>query len=265
MKIIKKENGNIEILDNEGNIAHVITGGCCVTMTPKCQDDILQLFVGGQYINIPVADVTATQLEPAAEVPFSGDIFALIALLSADFFFELAGGGGGAGIGFYPSGQWNTLYKGTTFALWAGASLNTLSYLSITVLSEITIDKIRFLTNNSAAGQLAIGLYDISLNKITDVAFNTALPAGTQVLNLSAPVTLQAGTYFWLFSSTAAIQIGIISEDNLQLLGHDTNNGAVGRRFLTPYVHAFPMPDPAPTPTSFDNLDFRFLIQAYIV
>jgi len=198
MKIIKKENGNIEILDNNGDIAHVITGGCCVTMTPKCQDDILQLFVGGQYINIPVGDVTATQVEPAAEIPFAGDIFALIALLSADFFFELAGGGGAYpvdyAVGFYTNFQKVSAGVGGNFVApnyYYGAIVEILATVKISTV------RVRIPTGVAGNGILALYEYDGTQWVLIDqtAPFSTAVSGVLALAWNTGTLTLNAGVY----------------------------------------------------------------------
>lgn len=212
MKIIKKENGNIEILDNDGNPLHVITGGCCVIMSPDCQGTVVQIYVAGKYINVTVADVTATQVEPDAEVAFTGDVYDLIALLRDDFFFELAGGGA---LAFgYRQGSYqpfNYIFSGTNSTL----PTNQLRGGFITVFSDVEIDQMAVYPTIAAAGNSVWGVYELDpvtyyptnlLFQMTPVNNGSAT---IQFTTFGTPQKLKAGVYLaaGITDSAATFQV----------------------------------------------------------
>lgn len=84
MKIVKKTNGNIVILNTDGTVKQVIqqTG-----VQLLLEGNEIKLIQNGYPIGyIAASDVTHTQIEPAAQVAFSGDNSALMTLLAEDFF-----------------------------------------------------------------------------------------------------------------------------------------------------------------------------------
>lgn len=93
MEIIKKENGNVELRDGGQLVWSMPQLPTEIRPVDKDEEDHVKLFQSDgrvEYLN--VADITETQVEPAAAIPFSGTVFDLADLLSADFFFEVAGG-----------------------------------------------------------------------------------------------------------------------------------------------------------------------------
>jgi hypothetical protein len=94
MEIIKKENGNVELRD----------GGVLVWSMPQIPTEIrpidkeerdhVKIFqADGRAEYLYVDEITETQIEPNAAVPFSGTVYDLADLMSSDFFFEVTGGG----------------------------------------------------------------------------------------------------------------------------------------------------------------------------
>lgn len=84
MKIVKKSNGNIVILNTDGTVKQVIQQTGVQLLDEGNQIKLIQSGYPIGYID--AADVTHTQLEPAAQVAFSGDNSALMTLLAEDFF-----------------------------------------------------------------------------------------------------------------------------------------------------------------------------------
>jgi hypothetical protein len=83
MKIVKLENGSILIKDNSGNTTKKLDSSAY--MQWMSANNIAILHSGGDLI-LNAAEVISTQIEPAAEVPFTGNAYNLIDLLSQSFF-----------------------------------------------------------------------------------------------------------------------------------------------------------------------------------
>lgn len=93
MNIIKTASGNVHLTDNSGNVIKALVN--VNSLEIKGDNEIIVKYGFNQWAGIIVDKVQNTQVEPAAAIPFSGDANDLITLLSADFFFELSGGGSG--------------------------------------------------------------------------------------------------------------------------------------------------------------------------
>jgi hypothetical protein len=83
MKIVKLENGSILIKDNSGNTTKKLDSSAY--MQWMSVNNVAILHSGGDLI-LNAAEVISTQIEPAAEVPFTGNAYNLIDLLSQSFF-----------------------------------------------------------------------------------------------------------------------------------------------------------------------------------
>jgi hypothetical protein len=91
MKIIKQLNGNVHITDNLGNIERVMNNQPTILWVND-NNNLHIVQQNDRYENIDVADIAATQILPAAEIPFAGTVNDLLTMLSANFFFELVNG-----------------------------------------------------------------------------------------------------------------------------------------------------------------------------
>ena len=91
MNIVKQSTGNVVLTDAAGNIQKVFVNVNALDV--KGTDEVIVKFGFNQWHSLFASQIGNTQVEPAAAVPFSGDAFDLVALLSSSFFFELSGGG----------------------------------------------------------------------------------------------------------------------------------------------------------------------------
>jgi len=92
--IVKQTNGNVFIYNSDTN--DYVKSLTAEYVELICNDNGIVKLVqeaGAEYFN--PALVTKTQILPAAAVPFTGNCSDLSQLLATDFFFELAGSGGG--------------------------------------------------------------------------------------------------------------------------------------------------------------------------
>jgi hypothetical protein len=92
MNIIKQSTGNVVLTDAAGNIQKVFVNVNALDV--KGTDEVIVKFGFNQWHSLFASQIANTQVEPASAVPFSGNAFDLVALLSTSFFFELSGGGG---------------------------------------------------------------------------------------------------------------------------------------------------------------------------
>jgi len=96
MKIIKLQNKNVILTDDSdvfvqqlpGNSTNIEIGGF---------DTSVKISFEGYSVELITSEVTATRIEPAAEIPFVGTSADLADLLSESFFFKIVGSGGGGG------------------------------------------------------------------------------------------------------------------------------------------------------------------------
>jgi hypothetical protein len=92
MNIVKQSTGNVVLTDNSGNIVKVFVMVNALDVVSS--NEIIIKYGMNQWTTLFADQIDNTQIEPAAAVPFSGNAYALVTLLSNSFFFELSGGGG---------------------------------------------------------------------------------------------------------------------------------------------------------------------------
>ena len=87
MKFVKLENGNVNITDDSGLIEYTFTDNA-VRINPIGLNETVQISqYGYPILTFIIADVSGTQILPAAEIAFAGTTASdLIDILSADFF-----------------------------------------------------------------------------------------------------------------------------------------------------------------------------------
>ena len=92
MNIVKQSTGNVVLTDNSGNIVKVFVMVNALDVVSS--NEIIIKYGMNQWTTLFADQIDNTQIEPAAAVPFNGNAYALVTLLSSSFFFELSGGGG---------------------------------------------------------------------------------------------------------------------------------------------------------------------------
>lgn len=95
MKFVKEENGNIRVTDDSGNNLDLIQDIGSRVASTNLGNSISITQNGFEILRFDTADVTATQVLPAAEIAFAGTTSDLIQILTDDFFLISSGGGGG--------------------------------------------------------------------------------------------------------------------------------------------------------------------------
>jgi len=97
MKIVRKENGNVLLTDDSGNTIKRLPEYAVLELKSDREGEFVRVAYGHQNKHdIYSNQITATQIEPAAEVAFNGTAQDLLNLLSTSFFFEVVSSGGEA-------------------------------------------------------------------------------------------------------------------------------------------------------------------------
>lgn len=132
MNIVKQSTGNVVLTDASGNILKVFVQVNALDVVSS--NEIIIKYGMNQWTSLYADQIDNTQIEPAAAVPFNGNAYSLVTLLSSSFFFELSGGGGSQNL---------------ASVLSVGNSANNLDI--------VDVDKIDFnlaTTDNAGVGQL---------------------------------------------------------------------------------------------------------------
>lgn len=285
LNIVKLVNGNVEFYDAvTGAFIKMLSAD--IVRIDIVGDSVLIIQDNGSIERIHKDNVINTQILPAAAVAFVGTAADLAALLSASFFFISSGGGivlpidafdvnydnavsGLAAtdvqaaidelavpVQLYAKGTYNTLANIGTRSGYVNWSNTLLIYTDFNILAPVTIDAIRFRTNSAPAGQMSFTLYKANENgipetKLVEVLFNTALPAGVQILTFADQV-LEEGVYFWAIQSNSNVALWIAPKNQLEFgfNGRDDENLFLLQQYISPHVYATPTPAIATAPNN---------------
>jgi hypothetical protein len=266
MKIVKLENGNVVITDESGNIEEVISGGCCVSLSLACQGTVVQIYVAGKYINIPVDEVTGTTVEPDPEVPFSGTAQDLIDLLSTDFFFELAGGIDAQ----YYTGNYHTFLTAVASATSYNNAIGTNLLLGfpIYVGADCTFEQLKVKVTGGAVGNSVWGLYECENGLPADLIFQTTPVnnnvAAASIYTIPTPIQIKKGFYYVGYNSSSQPSLSCAPATVVPaVIGGDISDvpsPLLGRAF----VYTGTLPATWGTPTNFytaNSVQFVPLVQ----
>jgi hypothetical protein len=91
MRIVKLTNGNVVLTDAVGT--EVLKRFSIDSFVEAVGDDSINIHSLNKMFSIKVADITATAIDPAPDVPFVGDADDLVNLLSTSFFINTAASG----------------------------------------------------------------------------------------------------------------------------------------------------------------------------
>jgi hypothetical protein len=214
MKIIKQLNGNVHITDDSGNIERVMNNQPTILWVND-NNDLHIVQQNDRYENIDVADVSATQILPAAEIAFTGTVQDLLTLLSGSFFFELVG----SAFTDYPVGSYQSFSETFGGVSNVAALTNRVYGQVVKVYKEVEVDLISiFIAGAGVVGSAVFGIYKYTDNgtavgqwdlvEQTDSAtpFDTAI-GGTQQVLLTNPAILEAGVYCMCTLSSSAFSV----------------------------------------------------------
>jgi hypothetical protein len=91
MNIVKQTTGNVVLTDTAGNILKVFVNVNALDIVNS--NELIIKYGYNQWTSLFANQIDNTQVEPAAAIPFNGNAYDLATLLSANFFFEVSGGG----------------------------------------------------------------------------------------------------------------------------------------------------------------------------
>lgn len=226
MDIVKTLSGNVHLTDASGKILKVLINVNSLEVVN--QNEIIIKYGFNQWVSVFADKVQNTQVEPAAAIPFSGDAYALVAVLSGSFFFSL----NGTGIIAYPvvsySPQGGTI--GGTQPTFSGAPLITGKYMKINRLVnfEIQVDFDNILTFGTGQYFLTLpfeaccdymlrdgNLYDFDIDRQFHISGH--VQQNSNVLELYT--TDQQGNRLYDFAFTYNEPITLTTADNFHIAG----------------------------------------------
>lgn len=244
-KLIKQENGSIDLVNSDGNIFKSVPSVAVMEITQNQKLIEVRQAQDNSVFYIDPEKLEATQVLPNAEVPFDSStstIFDLLALLRADFFFDLVGSGSGA---FYPSGEYVDFLP--TYTAQGTISFNADQYygMIVEVLSDIKIDEsfARVAVASTGLGLIGIYKYNISLKSWTLAASVGNLDlsvAGSQFLSYGSEISLSAGIYatgFILQNATTMDRAQLIAQK--LIFGRASLNTASQYKNLMAFSHVW--------------------------
>lgn len=252
MKIVKKENGNILLTDASGNTIKRLPEYAVLEKKEDREGEFVRIAYGHQNKHdIYPSTITNTQIEPAAEVAFSGTAQDLLNLLSTSFFFEVVSGDSaytsGAYVNFLPT----------------YASLSTVNFTAdifhgaIVEISEtIKIDESYARVNTASTGSGIIGIYKLNQSsgdweRVLEATGLDLTVVGSQFLSYSE-ITLQKGIYATGFILENATIMNRSNVNAMELvLGRSTMNNATSyiNTMQFSYVYDGTLPLIAPSPS----------------
>lgn len=209
VKIVKTEKGNIDLVNADGNIFKNVPPVAILGVTQnKKLIEIRQQNDASFYVDPEL--LQATQVLPAAEVPFDSSattIYELLALLRADFFFEVVGGDQVPWI--YRIGDFSAFFQNSSSSI---ATINTTANQIKAYVQEVkksvTLKSVQINITGTAVGNMVIGLYkledDFSATLIAQsdpsAEFDTNVIGISNVL-LESEVKIEAGLYAFAYHS----------------------------------------------------------------
>ena len=176
MKFVKLTNGNVILTDDSNNVVKRFDTSAFIEYT---YNDTINIYSSNKITPVFVSEISATRIDPGADVPFTGDAYDLVDLLSNSFFFKLAGSGGSQDL---------------TQVLTVGNSAGNLDIIDVDKLgfNTSTIDTagVGELVWNNTDGTLDLGL------KGGSVTLQVGQEIVVRVVNKTVPlITLQEANY----------------------------------------------------------------------
>jgi len=218
MKIIKKENGNVLLTDGSGNTVKRFPEGAVIELENNGRGEFVRIAYGHQNKHdIYPSTITATQIEPDAEVAFSGTAQDLLNLLSTSFFFEVVNGGNF----IYPSNYYLDFLP--VFSNNNGRPYSQDNFFGtiVRINAEVELEDSFLEVTATAVGSGIAGLY--KYNEDTgdwDLAINIGIfdlsITGTQYLAYT-PTKVEAGIYCygWIISVGASLRSVAVNQQEL--------------------------------------------------
>lgn len=202
MKIIKKENGNVLLTDVSGNTVKRFAEGAVLEKKQDSQGEFVRIAYGHQNKHdIYPSTITATQIEPASEVAFSGTAQDLLNLLSTSFFFEVTGG---AGYQFDNSLQHDFLINPTISS--GGRLPDVFETQPLDLPGNVVLESATIIVTVAGTGVGLVGIYNVDANGVQNKLLGVTASeydltiVGEQTISFTSPLELNAGRYAVAFS-----------------------------------------------------------------
>lgn len=217
MKIVRKENGNILLTDASGNTIKRLPEYAVLELKRDTEGEFVRVAYGHQNKHdIYVAQITHTQLEPAAELAFSGTGQDLLNLLSTSFFFEVSEGGNAY---IYGDNTTQTFLASNFVQMSTVAGIvNELRGYFITIFQDVEILDIRIRISTGVAGNSIFGIYEVDETGYpTSKIFESAIFDNSLTSQQSSAVnqTLSAGTYFVCYNTNSTATFRAFNSQSL--------------------------------------------------
>lgn len=125
--------------------------------------------------------------------------------------FPAAAGGGGGGAP-YVSGRFYPVSFNTQFQVSTGAEPNRDYLIPFVARTDVTVDAVSWVRSNATAGNVYVGIYDMSGNLLTDCAVGAVATAGLHSTP-TTPVAITGGvTYYMAFNQSAQVVAATTSQ-----------------------------------------------------
>lgn len=85
MKFVKLTNGNVILTDDSNNVVKRFDTSAFIEYT---YNGAINIYSSNKITPVFVSDISATRIDPGADVPFTGDAYDLVDLLSNSFFLS---------------------------------------------------------------------------------------------------------------------------------------------------------------------------------
>jgi len=215
MTILKAENGNVELLDDNGNSFEVLPPQARLQKDSH-RNIIKIIYAQNNIVSIPFSSVAFTQIAPAAAVAFTGTLQELFDELKANFFFDLVGGGEVTIMDGYPASSYQGFVNAHSAANGNFVMVpNRIEGIVVDIKYPCTLESSRIRITSAAAGAAVAGIYKYDrLNDIwnlyaqIDVSspFNLGI-VSTQEMPYPSQVVFEPGVYCSVIHGNSAATI----------------------------------------------------------
>ena len=185
MNIVKQTTGNVVLTDTAGNILKVFVNVNALDIVSS--NELIIKYGYNQWTSLFANQIDNTQVEPAAAIPFNGNAYDLATLLSANFFFEVSGGGTAASIS----------YDNTISGLTATDVQDAIDELALEVI--FTIELVDALTVDFYAP------YDLKINTVSNILNSPTISIEDDGLPYTLTNTILSGSKITVIANTISV------------------------------------------------------------
>jgi hypothetical protein len=187
MNIVKQTTGNVVLTDTAGNILKVFVNVNALDIVSS--NELIIKYGYNQWTSLFANQIDNTQVEPAAAIPFNGNAYDLATLLSANFFFEVSGGGGGTAA--------SISYDNTISGLTATDVQDAIDELALEVI--FTIELVDALTVDFYVP------YDLKINTVSNILNSPTISIEDDGLPYTLTNTILSGSKITVIANTISV------------------------------------------------------------